>query len=113
MSGSRRHPNVRAYLLVFAVLMFLTAVTVLVSYWRLPKLPAIGLGLMIAAAKASLVAAFFMHLKGERRLICAFLGLTLLFTAFLFLLPVLDSVGTAGVRLQEPAAPEAGSEHVP
>ncbi len=83
-------PNVRRYLAVFAVLMFLTVVTVLVSYWHLPVLAAVTLGLAIATLKAGLVAAFFMHLKGERVLIYGILGITILCMALLFLLPIAD-----------------------
>ena len=46
---------------------------------------AIALALFIAAVKASLVAAYFMHLATEKRIICAILLLTVFF--FLFLLP--------------------------
>jgi caa(3)-type oxidase subunit IV len=49
----------------------------------------IGIGLLVATIKASLVALIFMHLKGERGLIYKFLVFTVIFViglAFLTLL---------------------------
>lgn len=86
---SDHKPNYKLYYTIFGSLLVLTVVTVLVSYWHLPPVAAIGLGLAIATLKAGLVVAFFMHLKGERTLIWVFLGLTV-FTIFGFLLMPLD-----------------------
>ena len=104
-------PNVKGYLLVFAALMILTLITVTVSYLHLPPAPAILLGLMIATVKAGLVAAFFMHLKGERAIIYGLLGMTAVFTLILFAIPMTDSVATADRRIEPPTAAEAA--HVP
>ena len=71
--------EIRRYLLVFMVLGILTAVTVAISYLHLPKWQAITLGLAVATVKASLVAAFFMHLISERKLIYAVLVMTVFF----------------------------------
>ena len=80
--------HVRPFLTVFAALMVLTIVTVAVSYLNLSPAPTVLVALTIAAAKASLVAIFFMHLKGERPMVYWPLGLTaVLFVAlFAFLL---------------------------
>ena len=80
--------EVRSYLLVFAALLALTAVTVTVAELELPMAPTVAVALAIATAKASLVAVFFMHLKGERPMVYWPLGLTaVLFVAlFAFLL---------------------------
>lgn len=99
--SSSPHPNVKTYLFIFALLMVLTVVTVAVSWLRLPTSLGILLGLMIATVKAGLVAAFFMHLKGERAIIYGFLGLTVFFMAILFLLPLSDSV-MIKTRLPQP-----------
>lgn len=72
--------HVRGYIAVFGALLVLTVTTVAVSYLQMPSGPAIALGLAIAVTKAALVAMFFMHLKGERRLIY----IALLFTAIFF-----------------------------
>lgn len=98
---SAPHPNVKTYLVVFGLLMVLTVVTVTVSWLHMP--PAIGIliGMMIATVKVGLVAAFFMHLKGERAIIYGFLGVTAFFMVILFLLPISDSV-MIETRLPQP-----------
>lgn len=78
----------RTYVLVFVALAFLTLVTVGVSYLHLGFGAAVALALFIATIKGSLVAAFFMHLISERRLVYAVLILTLAFFLALLLLPV-------------------------
>lgn len=76
--------HARAYIGVFGALLLLTLVTVGVSYLRLPAVPTIALGLTIAAAKASLVVLFFMHLKSERAMVYWPLALTAFLFAALF-----------------------------
>lgn len=73
----------KTYLLIFGALALLTLATVGVSYVHLPRPAAIGVGLLIAATKVSLIVAFFMHLKYEKKLIHM-----LLYSAF-FLVMVL------------------------
>jgi cytochrome c oxidase subunit 4 len=68
--------RVAPYLAVFGALMLLTLVTVGVSYLDLPVVPTVLVALAIATVKAGLVAAFFMHLKGERQMIYWPLALT-------------------------------------
>ena len=76
--------QVRGYLAVFGALLVLTLATVSISYMRLATPQTIAFALAIAAAKASLVALFFMHLKRERAPIYMALGLTaVLFAALL------------------------------
>jgi cytochrome c oxidase subunit 4 len=72
--------QVRGYLLVFGALLVLTMVTVGVSYLDLPEVETVVVALAIATFKASLVAMFFMHLKGEKPMVTWPLALT----AFLF-----------------------------
>lgn len=80
--------HVRTYILVFVALMGLTIVTVAVSYLHLPVAQAVAVALLIAVVKGSLVAAFFMHLISERKLIYGALLLTLVFFMALMFLPV-------------------------
>jgi cytochrome c oxidase subunit 4 len=54
------------YVKVFLALMVATAITVAASRLNLGHSGNIALGLAIAVTKASLVAAFFMHLKYDR-----------------------------------------------
>ena len=84
--------HVRIYITVFVALAGLTVITVAVSYWHLPVLPAVALALVIATIKASLVACYFMHLISEKRLILWVLVLTALFFLVLLLLPVLTDL---------------------
>lgn len=76
------HKSVKVYLWVFAALILGTIITV--AAWKV-HLPTIFLtvlvALLIAGAKASLVAGWFMHLAGEQKMIYAILGIT----AFFFL----------------------------
>lgn len=82
--------TVRSYVVVFVALLCLTLVTVGVSYAHLPSRHlAIAIALVIASIKATLVAAFFMHLISERKVIYAVLGLTAIFFFLLLLVPSL------------------------
>ena len=77
--GEDIQEQVRVYLLVFAALAVLTIVTVGVGYLHLPIVPALVLGLLIALVKGGLVAAYFMHLISERKVIYLILGITVVF----------------------------------
>jgi cytochrome c oxidase subunit 4 len=85
--------HVRTYIIVFAALAVLTVVTVAVYYLHLPVAAAIGLALVIASIKATLVACYFMHLISEKKLILLVLVITVIFFIALLLLPVVTSVG--------------------
>jgi len=63
--------GIRIYLVVWGALVVLTAVTVAVSYVHLGLMNVV-VALLIASAKASLVALFFMHLRYESRLVWGF-----------------------------------------
>ena len=80
--------HVKTYFIIFGALMVLTAVTVGVSYLHLPVALAILVALAVATIKGSLVAMFFMHLKGERKLIYYVLVLTVIFFIFLMFVPL-------------------------
>jgi cytochrome c oxidase subunit 4 len=106
--------HVRTYIKVFATLMVATIVTVGIAQVHLPVAPAVTVALFIAIVKASCVALFFMHLKGESRQIYRVLVLTGIFLVFLFGLPFMGYVSTTseGAHLwsvqpqHTPAAPE-------
>jgi len=83
---------VKTYLTVFGALAVLTALTVTVSYMHLPRVPAISLAVLIALVKASLITAFFMHLKFEGRLIYGIFFASLFFFIVL-IVPVLIDIG--------------------
>jgi caa(3)-type oxidase subunit IV len=78
------------YLFVGGALLFLTLVTVWLSYVDFgshTKNIAVGMG--VATFKVSLVGAIFMHLKGEKPLIWKVLYFTAFFVLGLFLLTAL------------------------
>ena len=78
--------HVRVYITVFAALAVLTVVTVAVSYLHLKVTAAVTVALIIATAKASLVAGYFMHLVSEKKLIYGVLILTGVFFLALMIL---------------------------
>jgi caa(3)-type oxidase subunit IV len=61
--------SVRSYMTVFGMLMLFTIITVAASRFRLAVPIAITIALIIAAMKGSMVAAVFMHLSHEKRLV--------------------------------------------
>jgi len=80
-----KHRN--GYLMVGGLLLLFTAITVWLSYVDFGSQNAnIVVAMIVATFKASLVAAIFMHLKGERPTIWRFLFFTAIFVAGLFLL---------------------------
>ena len=85
--------HVKGYLLVGAILLAGTALTVYLSYvdfgsqeWN------IIVAMIVATFKAGLVAAIFMHLKGERITIWRFLFFTAFFVFGLFMLTLFHYV---------------------
>ncbi len=68
---AKGHGGYRVYVAVFGGLVALTAATVAVSYVNLGIFNVV-VALLIASAKASLVALFFMHLRFENRLVWGF-----------------------------------------
>ncbi len=98
--------HVRGYLLVGGVLIVCTGLTVWLSYMDFDKwFGGHGwnfiIAMIVATFKAGLVAAIFMHLKGERITIWRFLVFTTIFVSGLFLLtllherdPITGTIGT-------------------
>ncbi len=87
--------HVRVYLMVFSALAVLTVVTVAISYLDLPTHYAIGIALVVATVKASLVALYFMHLISEEKVILWLLLLCAAFFVALMALPVGTETGIA------------------
>lgn len=79
--------HVRLYIGIFLALLVGTIVTVGMYYVHFDSVPVtIGVALVIATIKASLVAAVFMHLSAERKLIYGVLCVTVFFcTGLMFL----------------------------
>jgi cytochrome c oxidase subunit 4 len=72
--------------MVFAALAVLTVVTVAVAYLHLSFVPALIIALFIASVKGGLVAAYFMHLVSEKKVILWILIVTVVFFAAMFIL---------------------------
>ncbi|MES1254239.1 MAG: cytochrome C oxidase subunit IV family protein [Acidobacteriota bacterium] len=89
--------SVRSYVMVFVMLLVFTALTVGVSGFHATVPVAIGVALVIATMKGSMVAGVFMHLSHERRWIYGSLILTVVFFVVLLFIPLftsLDSLST-------------------
>ena len=71
MEGTKQASGYGLYVAVFGGLIALTALTVTVSYFDLGIFN-VAAALLIALAKASLVALYFMHLRYERKLVWGF-----------------------------------------
>ena len=94
--------QVRGYLMVFGALLVLTLVTVGVSNLDLPEFETVIVALIIATTKASLVAMFLMHLRGERPMVTWPLALTAsLFVALLGSVLVSEADHLFGARFQD------------
>ncbi|MDP3543876.1 MAG: cytochrome C oxidase subunit IV family protein [Elusimicrobiota bacterium] len=102
-------PNVALYVKVFAALMALTLITVAISKIHLPPAQAVSLGLFVALIKAALVAALFMHLWGENKLIHKALWVTVGLGAAL-ILPIIDFVLISG---QHTSRADVANQHPP
>lgn len=102
--------EIRRYLYVLGALGVLTIITVAISQLHLPTREAVALALVVAAVKGSLVAAFFMHLISERKLIYAVLVLTVFFFGMLLWAPLFQHSNAASIwpgydlSANEPAA---------
>jgi cytochrome c oxidase subunit 4 len=84
------HQHVMRYLLVGAVLLFFTGITVWLSYVDFGSRKAnIAVAMVVATIKAGCVAAIFMHLAAEKRLIYRILIFTVFFVLGLFWLTYL------------------------
>lgn len=82
--------HVRGYLFIGGALMVLTVVTVALSYINFGSdIANIIVAMIVATFKAGLVAAIFMHLKGEKMTIWRTLIFTFIFAAGLFFLTYL------------------------
>jgi cytochrome c oxidase subunit 4 len=90
--------HVRAALYVFGSLLVLTGFTVGAYFLHLPIRLAIALALTIAIVKGSLVAAWFMHLVSEKKVIYWMLALTAVLFFPLLLFPTFTVLGAVTLR---------------
>jgi len=91
VAATTAHSHAGRYLVVWAALMALTALTWGLSTIHIPGFAGVAVALAIAMVKGTLVALFFMHLwdqPGPNRLV---LVTSLVFVALLISLPLLDN----------------------
>ena len=100
MSDNNMTHHIANYRKVFIFLLIGTTLTVWASYMEFNVhnsiAGAVFVGLTIAMIKGYLVAANFMHLNSERKLIYWILLLTVFFVALLLFIPVLWDVNNMG-----------------
>ena len=89
MSNDMNH-HIKVYRNVFIGLLIFTGLTVGVSYVDFSLIwLGVSVGLAIAFVKGYLVAANFMHLNNEKKLIYMILSMTVVFFLVLFFMPTL------------------------
>lgn len=86
-NGHNQHPN---YIKIFVWLAVLTAIEVGIVYPDFPKALTIILFIGLACAKAILVAAYFMHLKFEKRTLAVIVIIPFLICVFLVIMLMPD-----------------------
>jgi cytochrome c oxidase subunit 4 len=106
--------HVRSYLIIGAILLVGTVLTVVAAQIDFGHHQVnIGIGLLIATAKASLVALFFMHLISEKTAIYMFMSVTVFFFTGLCVLTLWAShdLPQDSVHTRLPKTTEATAEH--
>jgi caa(3)-type oxidase subunit IV len=82
--------HIRGYLMVGGTLLLFTGITVALSYVNFGTQKAnVAVAMLVATFKATLVAAIFMHLSNEKRMIYRILIFTAFFVLGLFFLTYL------------------------
>lgn len=93
----RKH--VKVYYMVFGALAVLTVLTAAVAELHFLTVPqAIGVALIIASVKASLVVCYFMHLISERGLVFWILGICVFFFIMILLIPAVEIGESVGIH---------------
>lgn len=96
LTDEQNHTSVKGYLLVFGALMCLTLLTVIMSRIHFGLLANAVIAVLIAAAKASLVIYFFMHVRESPRIIGFIVVGSVAWLAILFLFTVPDFISMYG-----------------
>lgn len=100
-NGHKEHPK---YMYIFLWLAVLTAIEIGIVIPDLPKALTIILLIGLACAKAILVAAYFMHLKFEKRTLAVIVITPFLICVFLVIMLMPDLISKARyVGLEKPA----------
>ncbi|MFZ9519452.1 MAG: cytochrome C oxidase subunit IV family protein [Silvanigrellaceae bacterium] len=89
------------YFAVFGALLVLTVLTVVVSVIGLPQPTAIIVAMVVAAAKATLVVLWFMHLKFDDRFYSLIFVISILFLILFFVFTSFDVMTRGQVNAEE------------
>ena len=101
--------SVRGYMMIGALLLLFTGITVAANQVHLAVPLAVTVALIIATMKGSMVAAVFMHLSHERKWIYGALLLTVVFFIVLMCVPIFTTLDTIGTPIHPaPAAQRSG-----
>ena len=100
----------RRYLQVFAWLAVLTALELGVIYMPISRFAIGAMLVLLAATKAALVAAFYMHLALEKRTL-AYIALTPAILCVLLVFALLPDLGAITRALTHTSAPAAAEAH--
>ena len=101
--------SVRGYMMIGALLLVFTGITVAANQVHLAVPLAVTVALIIATMKGSMVAAVFMHLSHERKWIYGALLLTVIFFIVLMCVPIFTTLDTIGTPIHPaPAAQHSG-----
>ncbi len=87
---TERTISVRTYVIVCAVLVAMTVLTVGLSFWHVPPVWHVVMGLLIGTFKASLVVLFFMHAIISLRLIWIVIAVSIFWLGILLVLTLSD-----------------------
>jgi caa(3)-type oxidase subunit IV len=82
----------KEYFVVFVVLTVLTAVEVGLKYAPISRGALVGGLIVLALAKATCVALFYMHLKSETRSLKMVVGVPMLFPALYAVVLIIESI---------------------
>ncbi|MEJ2054509.1 MAG: cytochrome C oxidase subunit IV family protein [Calditrichaceae bacterium] len=86
----------RTYLMIGGALFILTIITVLVSYIHLGAFNLV-IAMLIATAKALLVALFFMHLLYDNKIFMTIFSIALIFVSVFIILTMFDTLNRDSV----------------
>ena len=112
MNQQAAHSNhilpISLYLKIGGLLLVLTAITVIVSFYHFGPYNLL-IAMIIAATKATLVALFFMHMKYDNKLYMTLFVSAILFLAVFIILTMFDTLrrGDIDPEVAHPFKPEA------
>jgi len=87
--GNTHIASYRSHGIILVLLLFLTAMTIIVTWIDAGRF-SVGVAMLIACFKASLVLLYFMHLKFDALIFKIFAGMVILLLAVVFVITFFD-----------------------